>query len=62
MTGSLICLGFWWTGSNGRWDLLDGQSWVGLLGTAGVVGVGGAVVEALGELSSLLLWRKGYRC
>ncbi|GFZ48309.1 DAG kinase 1 [Saitozyma sp. JCM 24511] len=47
VTGSLICLGFWWTGSNGRWDLLDGQSWVGLLGTAGVVGVGGAVVEAL---------------
>jgi diacylglycerol kinase (CTP) len=58
VTGSLICLGFWWTGSNGRWDLLDGQSWVGLLGTAGVVGVGGAVVEALGEWPYLLFRRK----
>jgi diacylglycerol kinase (CTP) len=49
VTGALICIGFWWNGSDGRWDLLDGQSWAGLLGTAGVVGAGGAVVEALGE-------------
>jgi len=47
-TGMLICLGFWRNGSGGRWDLLDGH-WAGLAVTSAVVGVGGAVVEALGE-------------
>lgn len=48
VTGVLICLGFWWNGSGGRWHLLDGH-WSGLLVTSLVVGIGGAVVEALGE-------------
>lgn len=48
ITGVGICMGFWWNGSEGKWAVLDG-SWAGLGITAGVVGVGGAVVEALGE-------------
>ena len=44
----LLCLGFWWRGSHGRWAILDGH-WSGLLVTALIVGVGGAISEALGE-------------
>jgi diacylglycerol kinase (CTP) len=47
ITGIFICLGFWWNGSGGRWAILEGSKG-GLFLTAGVVGVGGAVVEALG--------------
>ncbi|ORY35878.1 hypothetical protein BCR39DRAFT_512779 [Naematelia encephala] len=46
VTGVLICVGFWWNGSNGRWAILDSGP-VGLGLTAVVVGLGGAVVEAL---------------
>ena len=51
-TGIMICIGFWWSGSK-DWRILDGQ-WPGLLSTAFVVGVGGAIVEALGELSGAI--------
>nr|ODN90137.1 hypothetical protein L203_02060 [Cryptococcus depauperatus CBS 7841] len=51
VTGYLICIGFWWSGSNGRWIVLDMQGYRpwqwGLWATGGVVGVGGAIVEAL---------------
>ncbi|CAD6579547.1 MAG: hypothetical protein TREMPRED_002515 [Tremellales sp. Tagirdzhanova-0007] len=47
VTGILICSGFWWKGSLGRWTVLDDQAWWGLWVTAAVVGFGGAVVEAL---------------
>ncbi|ORX41212.1 hypothetical protein BD324DRAFT_575234 [Kockovaella imperatae] len=46
VTGILICLGFWWHGSQGRWLLLDG-TWPGLLSTAVIVGIGGAIAEAM---------------
>ena len=49
VTGICICLGFWWNGSAGRWKVLDIQSGWGLWMTAVVAGVGGAVVEALGQ-------------
>ncbi|EIW69755.1 hypothetical protein TREMEDRAFT_73615 [Tremella mesenterica DSM 1558] len=45
ITGVFICLGFWAKGSGGKWAVLE--SVMGLFATAGVVGVGGAVVEAL---------------
>jgi hypothetical protein len=44
----MICIGFWWGGSGGRWAILEGSKG-GLFLTAGVIGVGGAVAEALGE-------------
>ncbi|WVQ85776.1 hypothetical protein IAT38_007943 [Cryptococcus sp. DSM 104549] len=51
ITSFLICITFWWNGSGGRWTVLDvedyGHGFWGLWVTAGVVGVGGAVVEAL---------------
>ncbi|WWC72339.1 uncharacterized protein I206_106301 [Kwoniella pini CBS 10737] len=51
VTGFLIGITFWWNGSGGRWIVLDVEDWGhgywGLWVTAGVVGVGGAVVEAL---------------
>ena len=46
VTGFFISLGFWWNGSQGQFKVLDG-SWLGLLATSYVVGVGGAIVEAL---------------
>lgn len=48
-TGILICVGFWWKGSAGRWSVLDEHAGWGLIVTAMVVGLGGAVAEALGE-------------
>lgn len=50
VTGILICLGFWRNGSGGHWHLLDAH-WLGLLVSSVVIGIGGAVTEALGELS-----------
>ncbi|WVF68113.1 hypothetical protein IAT40_002876 [Kwoniella sp. CBS 6097] len=51
VTGFFIGIGFWWSGSNGRWIVLDvedyGHGYWGLWVTAAVVGIGGAVVEAL---------------
>ncbi|OCF34455.1 hypothetical protein I317_03492 [Kwoniella heveanensis CBS 569] len=51
VTGFFIGIGFWWNGSNGRWIVLDvedyGHGYWGLWVTAAVVGIGGAVVEAL---------------
>ncbi|WRT70495.1 uncharacterized protein IL334_007493 [Kwoniella shivajii] len=51
ITGFLIGISFWWGGSGGRWIVLDvedrGHGYWGLWITAGVVGLGGAVVEAL---------------
>ncbi|WVW81135.1 hypothetical protein I302_103126 [Kwoniella bestiolae CBS 10118] len=51
VTGFLIGITFWWSGSNGRWIVLDVEDWGhgywGLWVTAAVVGIGGAVVEAL---------------
>lgn len=60
-TGMLICIGFWWGGSGTQkhWAVLDSGVW-GLLATAGFVGTGGAVVEALGKfLFFLWIYRKG---
>ena len=39
----------------GRWKVLDDQAWWGLGVTAAVVGLGGAVVEALGKRLKELL-------
>ncbi|WVQ63058.1 uncharacterized protein L199_001209 [Kwoniella botswanensis] len=51
VTGFLIGITFWWSGSKGRWIVLDVEDWGhgywGLWVTAAVVGLGGAVVEAL---------------
>jgi len=47
----MICIGFWWNGSAGRWSVLNGHAGLGLWLTAVVVGLGGAVAEALGESS-----------
>ncbi|WWC92052.1 uncharacterized protein L201_007006 [Kwoniella dendrophila CBS 6074] len=51
VTGFLIGISFWWNGSGGRWVVLDvedhGHGYWGLWVTAAVVGLGGAVVEAL---------------
>ncbi|WWC65488.1 uncharacterized protein I303_108106 [Kwoniella dejecticola CBS 10117] len=51
VTGFLIGISFWWNGSGGRWIVLDVEDWGhgywGLWVTAAVVGIGGAVVEAL---------------
>ena len=55
ITGILICLGFWRNGSGGHWHLLDAH-WLGLLVSSVVIGVGGAVVEALGELVGAESW------
>ena len=49
VTGIVICIGFWWGGSNARWSILDQHAGWGLGSTAVVVGLGGAVAEALGE-------------
>ncbi|WWD20525.1 hypothetical protein CI109_105001 [Kwoniella shandongensis] len=50
-TTALICITFWWNGSGGRWTVLDvedyGHGYWGLWVTSIVVGLGGAVVEAL---------------
>ncbi|TYJ54984.1 hypothetical protein B9479_004295 [Cryptococcus floricola] len=51
VTGFMIGTGFWWNGSGGEWVVLGGEEvgrggW-GLWVTGLVVGVGGAVVEAL---------------
>lgn len=52
VTGFLIAIGFWWRGSHGQWKVLDeglklcGKP-LGLWLTASVLGLGGAVVEAL---------------
>lgn len=47
VTGIVICIGFWWGGSNARWSILDQHAGWGLGSTAVVVGLGGAVAEAL---------------
>ncbi|WVQ76943.1 hypothetical protein IAR50_006622 [Cryptococcus sp. DSM 104548] len=51
VTGFLIGTVFWWNGSGGEWTVLDvedfGHGYWGLWVTGLVVGVGGAVVEAL---------------
>lgn len=49
VTGISIGFGFWWRGSAGRWSVLDDYEGWGVAITALVVGIGGAVVEALGE-------------
>lgn len=46
VTGFLICVGFWSRGSDGAWAILKGSG-PGLLVTSVVIGLGGAVVEAL---------------
>lgn len=46
VTGFLICMTFWARGSNGHWAILNG-GWAGLTITSVVIGVGGAVAEAL---------------
>lgn len=58
LTGFLIAVGFWWSGSHGGWCVLSAGAAiagrpVGFWLTAVVLGLGGAVVEALGE------WRAG---
>ncbi|KAI9633659.1 uncharacterized protein MKK02DRAFT_28450 [Dioszegia hungarica] len=45
ITGAAICTGFWWNGSADQWAVLSGR--IGVIVTAGVVGVGGAIAEAL---------------
>ncbi|KAK8850344.1 hypothetical protein IAR55_004262 [Kwoniella newhampshirensis] len=51
LTTALICITYWWNGSQGRWTVLDvedhGHGYWGLWVTAAMVGLGGAVVEAL---------------
>ena len=39
-------MSFWANGSHGSWKILDG-SWFGLTITSIVIGIGGAVAEAL---------------
>jgi len=45
VTGFLICMSFWSRGSQG-WKILEG-GWAGLTITSVVIGIGGAVAEAL---------------
>ncbi|KAK4686417.1 hypothetical protein P7C73_g3716, partial [Tremellales sp. Uapishka_1] len=47
VTGFMIGIGFWWNGSPNHWTILEGAGKWGVVGTAVVVGVGGAIVEAL---------------
>lgn len=46
ITGFFICVAFWAKGSHGAWAILDGSA-PGLLLSAVVIGLGGAVAEAL---------------